>query len=57
MAMIDGALPSLEGSIKALERWARALILQRRHLLSQREVFQNEVASAPTNRHDGTCAE
>jgi hypothetical protein len=35
-----------EGSIDVLERWARALILQLRHLLSKREVFQYEVAAA-----------
>jgi hypothetical protein len=46
-----------EVSIDVLEQWSRALLLQRRHLLSQSEVFQYEVGSAPTHRPDGTSAD
>jgi hypothetical protein len=46
-----------EGSLDVLERWAWALLLKRRHLLSQREVFQYEVGAAATHRPDGTGTE
>ena len=46
-----------EGSIDVLKRWSRALLLQRRHLLSQSEVFQYELGSAPTHRPDSTTAD
>ncbi|GAG77555.1 unnamed protein product, partial [marine sediment metagenome] len=46
-----------EGSIDVHDRWARALLLKRRHLLSQREVFQHEVGAAATHRPDGTRTE
>ena len=46
-----------EGSTDVLERWSRALLLQRRHLLSQSEVFQHEVSAAATHGPDRTGAE
>jgi len=46
-----------EGSIDVFERWARALFLQRRHLLLQSEAFDHEVGPAPTHRPQRTGAE
>ncbi len=46
-----------ESPIRVFERWARALFLQRRHLLPQSKIFDDEVGAAPTHRANGTGAE
>ena len=46
-----------ECSVRVLERWPGALLLQRRNLLPQGQVFNHEVGSAPTHRPDRTGAE
>jgi len=46
-----------QSSIDVFQRWARALFLQRRHLLPQSEVFNYAVGSAPTHRPQRTGAE
>ncbi len=45
-----------ECSVRVLERWPGALLLQRRNLLPQGQVFNHEVGSAPTHRPDRTGA-
>ena len=45
-----------EGSIDVLDRWARALFLQRGHLLPQCEGFDHEVGSPTTHRPQRTDA-
>ena len=42
---------------KRFEGRARALFLQRSHLLSQSQVFDNKVGSAPAHRPDRARAE
>ena len=46
-----------ECSVRVLERWPGALLLQRRKLLPQGQVFNHEVGAAPTHRPDRTGAE
>ena len=39
-----------EAPVGVSEEWTRPLLLERHHLLPQREVFHHEVGSAPTER-------
>ena len=45
-----------ESPFRVVERWVRALFLQRRHLLPQSDVLQHQVGAVPTHRPNDTDA-